>query len=71
VYCPNNDIRPKPWKLYLGKSSCYEFQINVGIAIINHVIKLDWEDLDRPFNQMNPNMCVPCECKKASFASIS
>jgi hypothetical protein len=20
---------------------------------------------------MNPNMCVPCECKKASFASIS
>lgn len=72
VYCSHDDVRPWPWKLSLGKNSFYEFQINVGIKVISHVMKGESEHLDRlQPNQMHQNMFVPYKCKKCNFASIS
>ena len=50
------------------RAHSYEFQIDLGIAILNRAITLEWEDIDGPRpNRMHKNMCVPSECKKCFF----
>jgi hypothetical protein len=55
--------------LYLGKHSRYEFQIDLGIAVVNHGIEQEWEDDDGPcLNWMCQADFLPCECKKCFFS---
>jgi hypothetical protein len=48
LFCARNGIGPDYWRLYATKHARYEFQIVLGMSIINYAIEQDWPVLDKP-----------------------
>jgi len=49
LYCCQLEICPKDWKRYQSKNNGrHDLQIDLGIAILNHAIALDWDGDKRP-----------------------
>jgi hypothetical protein len=71
-YAEETNSHPE-WKRYKGrKNGRHDFQIDLGLALIEMGIKMDWED---PFNEADKpkwmpqhmNFYVPCDCGKCFF----
>lgn len=68
VYCSKMLIGPEWWSLYKKKDGRYDFQIDLGIDLMNYGISKAWPDLNQPRpNWMRQTPFVPCECKKCFF----
>ena len=62
VYCSANGIGKKSWKKYTTKNTGRpDFQIDLGIDLLNYGIGLDWKDESRP-DYMRSGGFVPCDC---------
>ena len=49
VYCVSMSIGPDEWKVYTkGDTARHDFQIDLGISLLNYGIGLDWKDGKRP-----------------------
>jgi hypothetical protein len=48
LFCARSGIGPDYWKLYATKHGRYEFQIDLGMSIINYAIEQDWPDFNKP-----------------------
>jgi len=57
------------WKKYATKNGGrHKFQVDLGIALVNHAIKAEWTDLDKPRPKwMRQAQLLPCECNKCFF----
>ena len=67
VYCSVNGIGKKSWKKYTNKNTGRpDFQIDLGIDLLNYGIGLDWKDESRP-DYMRSGGFVPCDCNKCFF----
>ena len=64
---------PEYWRLYKDKNGGRRmFQIDLGIALMNYGISLDW---DGDMNTQRPRWMrraefVPCDCEKCFFVCI-
>ena len=56
------------WKKYGSKhNGRHDFQIDLGLALLNYAIALDWDgSLERP-EYMRQKEFVPCDCTKCYF----
>ena len=55
------------WKRYKSKNNGrHDFQIDLGIALLNYGIGLDWVGDERP-DYMRTGEFIPCDCKKCYF----
>ena len=52
--------------LELQEMSGNDFQIDLGIALLNHGIGLDWDGDERP-DYVRVGSLVPCNCNKCYF----
>jgi len=60
-------VCPKDWKRYQSKNNGrHDLQIDLGIAILNHAIALDW-DGDKHSDYIRTGDFCPCDCKKCYF----
>ncbi len=57
------------WKKYATKNGGrHKFQVDLGIVLVNHAIKAEWTDLDKPRPKwMRQAQLLPCECNKCFF----
>jgi len=69
LFYARSGIVPYYWKLYATKRGRYEFQIDLGMSIINYAIEQDWPDLDK-HNQTGcgRRLGYPAIAPKVSFA---
>ena len=68
LFCARSGIGPDYWKLYATKHGRYEFQVDLGMSIINYATEQDWSDLDKPQpNWMRQKTWLPCNCSKCFF----
>ena len=52
------------WKRYLNKNTGrHDFQIDLGIDLLNYGISLDWKGNKHP-SYMRTNQFIPCDCKR-------
>ena len=68
VYCSALGIGPPHWNRYRNNknSGRYDFQIDLGIDLLNYGIGLDWTSDDRPSYMRSGNF-IPCNCNKCFF----
>ena len=67
LYCCKLGVCLKDWKRYLSKNnSRHDIQIDLGLAVLNHGIALDWDGDERP-DYMRTGDVYPCDCKKRHF----
>ena len=67
LYCVNFGIARNEWKKYASKNiGRHDFQIDLGIALLNHGIGLDYDGDKRP-DYIRVGELVPCNCKKCYF----
>jgi hypothetical protein len=67
LYCVDFGIARNEWKKYASKNiGRHDFQIDLGIALLNHGIGLDWDGDKRP-DYIRVGELVPCNCKKRYF----
>ena len=67
VYCEQNGIGEPSWEKYKNKNTgCLDFQIDLGIDLLNYGIDLDWDGVKRPY-YMRAEGFVLCNCKKCFF----
>jgi hypothetical protein len=70
VNLQKQNIGPKRWKAYCTKNGgCRKFQIDLGIALLNYAIGLEWDGKDdspRP-RWMRQTEFVPCDCNVCFF----
>jgi hypothetical protein len=61
------DLGLKVWKRYSQKNGGRKrFQVDLGIALLNYGIELEWDDENRP-RWMRQSEFVPCDCKSCFF----
>jgi hypothetical protein len=61
------DLGLKKWKSYSNKNGGRKkFQIDLGMALLNYAIEMDWDDENRP-RWMRQSEFVPCDCKCCFF----
>ena len=66
--CAKSDIGPVRWKRYLSKhAGRHDFQIELGIALLNRAIELDWNGVGKKPGWMRQTTLVPCDCKMCYF----
>ena len=66
--CAGNDIGPEEWKKYLDKNDGrHDFQIDLGIALMNYAIEMEWKDMDKRPDFMRQVDFIPCDCKQCFF----
>jgi hypothetical protein len=69
TFLAEQGIRKPEWKKYRDKNEgCHNFQINLGISLLNYGIGLDWDGVsaNRP-SYMRIGAFKPCDCKKCFF----
>ena len=67
LYCVNFGIARDEWKKYASKNiGRHDFQIDLGIALLNHGLGLDWDGDERP-DYVRVGELVPCNCNKCYF----
>ena len=60
----NFGVARDEWKKYASKNiGCHDFQIDLGIALLNHGIGLDWDGDERP-DYVRVGELVPCNYYK-------
>ena len=65
--CGRNKIGKPNWKKYCNKNTGRpDFQINLGIDILNYGIGLDWVGNKR-LDYMRTESFLPCDCKRCFF----
>ena len=58
----------KEWNRYRDKNfGRHDFQIDLGLALVNYAITLEWVGEDERTGWMRKNSCVPCDCDKCYF----
>ena len=67
VYCSKSKIGKPSWKKYYNKNTERpDFQIDLGIDMLNYGIGLNWVGKKRP-DYMRTGRLVPCDCKMSFF----
>ena len=67
IYCASMVVINADWKCYKSKNNGrHDSQIDLGIAILNYGIGLDWVGDERP-DYMHTGDFIPCNCKKCYF----
>ena len=67
VYCSKLGVCPKDWNCHRKKNNGrHDFQIDLGLAVLNHAIVLDWDGDERP-DYMRTGDSYPCNCMKCYF----
>ena len=67
VLCENFGIARDDWKKYASKNiGRHDFQIDLGITLLNHGLGLDWDGDKRP-DYVRVGGFVPCNCNKCNF----
>ncbi len=69
VYMYNKSIGSKDWKQF-ARRNCGrgDFQVALGIALINHAIVLEWTDKSQQkADRMHQSTLIPYECKQCYF----
>ena len=67
VYCQHHGIGKPCWKKYKNKHTGRpDFQIDLGIDLLNYGIGLDWNEVNRP-DYMRAGGFVPCDCNRCFF----
>ena len=66
-YCVSMVVINVDWKCYTNRNNGrQDFQIDLGLAILNYGIGLDWVGDERP-DYMHTGVFIPCNCKKCYF----
>ena len=66
--CAKANIGPTRWKRYLSKhDGRHDFQIELGISLLNRAIELDWNGVGLKPKWMRRSTLVPCDCKMCYF----
>jgi hypothetical protein len=64
-------IGPTKWKKYLNKNGGRgEFQVDLGIAVLNYATQLEWIDLTKggpSWIRQNSKTWIPCDCNACFF----
>jgi hypothetical protein len=61
-------VGPKKYERYQKKDGRFKFQIDLGIALLNHVIGSEWEDFNGPWPQLTiQDEFLPCKCGTRFF----
>ena len=64
MYCSKLGVCPKDWNRYRSKNNGrHDFQIDLGLAVLNHAIALDWDGDEWP-DYVRTGEFYPCNCKK-------
>ena len=70
-YLANWDIGMLEWKKYCDKhTGRHDFQIDLGIALLNYAISSEWDgesEKSQPMWMTKCNRLVPCDCDKCYF----
>ena len=69
IFLAEQDIGKPEWKKYrYTNQGRHDFQIDLGISLLNYGIALDWdgESCERP-SYMRKGTFKPCECKMCFF----
>jgi hypothetical protein len=69
IFLAEQYIGKPEWKKYRDKNQGrHDYQIDIGISLLNYVISLDWdgEPRERP-SYMRKGAFKPCECKMCFF----
>ena len=67
-YLAGAGIGPEEWKKYCNKNSGrHDFQIDLGIALINYGVGLAWDGNSRRPDFMRQGSFVPCDCGQCFF----
>ncbi len=69
TFLAQQGIRKPEWKKYRDKiQGHHDFQIDLGISLLNYGIGLDWDGVsDEQPSYMQTGAFKPCECKKCFF----
>jgi hypothetical protein len=66
--CAKAGIGPVRWKRYLSKNAGrHDFQVELGIALLNCAIEMDWNGVGPKPAWMRQTVLVPCDCKMCYF----
>jgi hypothetical protein len=61
-------VGPKKYETYQKKDGRFKFQIDVGIALLNHATASEWNDFNGPWPQwMRQDEFLPCKCGTCFF----
>ncbi len=68
-YLYKDSVGAKEWKKYTNRHyGCRDFQVDLGIALLNHAIELEWMDTSKPRpDWMRQSTLVPCDCGQCYF----
>jgi hypothetical protein len=67
-YLAHSGIQNDEWGVYLKKKSGqHDFQIDLGIALLNRGIEWDWDGKSKKPGWMRQTPLVPCNCKQCYF----
>ena len=68
-YLANSGIREsKEWGRYLKKEfGRHDFQINLGMALLNRAIEWDWDGTSKKPGWMRQSPVLPCNCNQCFF----
>jgi len=67
MYCSKLCVCLKDWNHYQSNNKGrHDFQIGLGLAVLNHVIALDW-DRDKRLDYVRTGEFYSCNCKKYYF----
>jgi hypothetical protein len=66
IYSAKHGIDNKDWKIYTTNTGRRDFLINLGIALFNYGIGVDWKGEKHP-DYMHTGDFIPCDCKKCYF----
>lgn len=66
IYGVKHGVGNDDWKIYTTNTGRHDFQIDLGISLLNYGIALDWTGENRP-DYMRAGEFIPCGCKKCFF----
>ncbi len=67
-YLANSGIRESKWGRYLKKElGRHDFQINLGMALLNRAIEWDWDGTSQKPGWMRQSPVLPCNCNQCFF----
>ena len=67
LYSVALNIHKQGWEKYVNKNNGrHDFQIDLGIYLINRGIHMDWTGEERP-DYMRKDAFIPCDCDKCYF----
>ncbi len=68
-YLYKDSVGAKEWKKYTNRHyGRGDFQVDLGIALLNHAIELEWMDTSKPCpDWMRQSTLVPCDCGQCYF----